>query len=322
MRKSWKSLLVLPALAVMVAFAAFAPVGNARTAVAAEPTEGIVDILVANPGFSTLVAAAQAADLVDVLAGPGPFTLFAPTNEAFARLLSELGVTADELFANKPLLTSVLLYHVAAGRLYAADVLAAESLTMVDGNPAAVTVSGGKAFIAGAEIDRVDIEASNGVIHVIHDVMLPPMPAAAPVVPTDSIVDILLVNPGFATLVAAAQAADLVDVLAGPGPYTLFAPTNEAFARLLAKLGVSAQELFANEALLTDVLLYHVAPGRLYAADVLAAGTLTMANGSPAAVTVSNGKAYIAGAEIDRVDINATNGVIHVIHDVMLPPAN
>jgi transforming growth factor-beta-induced protein len=309
-------------LAVVLLAAAFAP--SAAFAQEAEPS--IVDIAVENEGFSTLVAAVQAAGLADTLAGEGPYTVFAPTNEAFAALFAELaplGITPADLLANEELLTSVLLYHVAPGELYSPEVIATGTLTMADGNVATAYLDGGTAYINGARISNVDIHASNGVIHVIDEVILPPSVRAlmAPAEFDASIVDIAAQNEGFSTLVAAAQAAGLVDTLAGEGPYTVFAPTNDAFEAALSDLGISAADLLADTDLLTAVLLYHVAPGEYFAGDVLAEGSLTMADGNTAEVAIEDGMVTIDGAPISNADINVSNGVIHVIDYVMLPPA-
>lgn len=315
-----KKLSVLPVLIVaLLAAGAFAPVA------AADPT--IVEIAASNDDFSTLVAAVQAAGLVDVLNGPGPFTVFAPTDAAFAKLLSGLGISAEDLLANQELLTNVLLYHVVPGELYAADVLEQGVLTMANKHYAWAKVMDGAAYINEAQIVATDIKASNGVIHVIDTVILPPAWeynsfAADPSQFEANIVEIALQNEGWSTLVAAVQAAGLVNVLSGPGPYTVFAPTNEAFGDLLGELGLTAEELLANEPLLTSVLLYHVVPGRVFADDALAEGTLTMADGNAATVSTMGGEVYINGAKILRANINTSNGVLYVIDKVILPPAN
>ncbi len=315
-----KKLFVLPVLLVaLLAAGVFAPVA------AAEPT--IVEIAASSDDFSTLVAAVQAAGLVDVLNGPGPFTVFAPTDAAFAKLLSGLGISAEDLLANQELLTNVLLYHVVPGELYAADVLEQGVLTMANKHYAWARVMGGAATINEAHIVATDIKASNGVIHVIDTVILPPAWeynsfAADPSQIEANIVEIALQNEGWSTLVAAVQAAGLVETLSGPGPFTVFAPTNEAFSELLGELGLTAEELLANEPLLTSVLLYHVVPGRVFADDALAEGTLTMADGNTATVSTRGGEVYINGAKILRANINTSNGVLYVIDEVILPPAN
>jgi len=288
---------------------------------AQEETPGtIVDVAVANGNFTTLVAAAQAAGLADDLAGPGPFTVFAPTDRAFQALLNRLGITAGTLLSDEALLTEVLLYHVAAGELEASEVLALGQLRMLNGDLATISVRSGAAYINGSRIVITDIQASNGVIHVIDTVMLPSGVVAPPPYEAD-IVDIALENPGFSTLVAALQAAGLVDTLAGPGPFTVFAPSNDAFRKTLGELGLTVGDLVANKALLTDILLYHVAAGSYDAQDVLGMGQIRMLNGDTAQVSVRDGVVYINGASVSRANIVTSNGVIHVIDAVLIPPA-
>jgi transforming growth factor-beta-induced protein len=306
-------------LVMAVVFGAFAPAAQAQ-----EPT--IVDIAVGTDGFSTLVAAVVEAGLVDTLSSDGPFTVFAPSNDAFNQALNDLGISAADLLANTDLLTQILLYHVAAGEYLAADVVGMESLTMVDGNSANITFRGSSAYIDGAKISNTDIMAGNGVIHVIDYVMLPPNVEdalglnAAPPAYDASIVDLALANDGLSTLVAAVVSAGLVDTLAEGGPFTVFAPSNDAFKKALDDLGISAADLLANTDLLTQILLYHVAAGEYFAADVVGTQSITMLDGNKANVVVSSGNVTIDGAKISNTDIRVNNGVVHIIDYVMLPP--
>jgi len=140
--------------------------------VMAAPQGTIVDIASSNPDFSTLVAAVKAADLVDTLSGPGPFTVFAPTNEAFAALGQD---TINSVLANKELLTSILTYHVVSGDVMAADVVNLPSAKTVEGADIRITVKDGKVYLNDTiQVVTTDIEASNGVIHVINGVLMPP----------------------------------------------------------------------------------------------------------------------------------------------------
>ena len=279
----------------------------------------IVDVAVAAGAFPTLVAALGAADLVDTLKGDGPFTVFAPTEEAFAELLAALGVTAGELLADTELLTSVLLHHVVSGKVMSADLAGASDLmvTTVQGGEVSVTESMGSVTIDEATVVTADIEASNGVIHVIDKVLLPVVeePVAS------DIVDVAVAAGAFPTLVAALGAADLVDTLKGDGPFTVFAPTEEAFAELLAALGVTAGELLADTELLTSVLLHHVVSGKVMSADLAGASDLmvTTVQGGEVSVTESMGSVTIDEATVVTADIEASNGVIHVIDKVLLP---
>jgi len=289
----------------------------------AQTDESIADIAVANGSFTTLVAAASEAGLVDTLASDGPFTVFAPTDAAFAQLLDDLNVTAEELLANKELLTSVLTYHVVPGKVMSSDIpglfdssgaLFAET---VNGSRVKITQNGSSVYVNYARVTAADIEASNGVIHVIDRVILPP----------SFVVQVAQSNNTgqFDTLLAAAEAAGVVDALSDGGPFTILAPTDDAFAALLSALGVSAGELLANTELLTSVLTYHVIPGEFLSGDITAAangnGTFEAPtlNGDTVTVTVNGGFISVDGATVVAKDIVASNGVIHVISKVILP---
>lgn len=286
-----------------------------NTPVPPMPTEApktIVDVAVADGRFTTLVAAVQAAGLVETLAGDGPFTVFAPTDDAFARLPAG---TLDELLKpeNKQQLTDILLYHVVPAKVMAADVVNLSEAETALGEKVMVKVEGGKVFINEAEVVITDVEASNGVIHVIDAVILPPAKEQAM-----DIVDIAAADGRFTTLVAAVQAAGLVETLKGEGPFTVFAPTDEAFAKL--PTGTIDELLKAeNKQQLTDILLYHVLPGKVMAADVSDGLIADSALGTSLFFKVDMGKAYVNEAMIVLTDIEASNGVIHVIDTVILP---
>lgn len=271
------------------------------------PTEApktIVDIAVADGRFTTLVTALQAADLVGALSGEGPFTVFAPTDEAFAKLPAG---TVESLLKDIPALTNILLYHVVSGKVMAADVVNLKSATTLQGKDIQIKVEGDKVMINDAQVIITDIEAANGVIHVIDSVILPP---------TKTIVDAAVEDGRFTTLVAALQAADLVEALKGEGPFTVFAPTDEAFAKLPAG---TIEGLLKDIPALTNILLYHVVPGKLMAADVLAQNYLTTLQGESVRISSDMGKAMINEAQIIITDIETDNGVIHVIDSVILP---
>ena len=317
--------LMLFALVAVLALAACAPAATpAPTAAPANtpmpmPTstpapQTIVDIAVADGRFTTLVAAVQAAGLVETLAGEGPFTVFAPTDDAFAKLPAG---TLEELLKpeNKQQLTDILLYHVVPGKVMAADVVNLSEAETALGEKVSIRVEGGNVFINDAQVIITDIEAANGVIHVIDTVILPPsMTAEAP----KDIVDIAVADGRFTTLVAAVQAAGLVDTLKGEGPFTVFAPTDEAFTKLPAG---TIEELLKpeNKQQLTDILHYHVIPGKVMAADVTDGLIADTALGTSAFFKLDMGKAYINEAQIILTDIEASNGVIHVIDTVILP---
>jgi transforming growth factor-beta-induced protein len=273
----------------------------------AKPAD-IVDTAVADGRFTTLVAAVQAAGLVDTLKGEGPFTVFAPTDEAFAKLPAG---TVDTLLQPENLqqLTNILLYHVAPEKLMSADIAAMEEVPTVLGPSLVVRVDMGNVYLNDAQVVLADIETSNGVIHVIDTVLLPP----------GDIVDTAVADGRFTTLVAAVEAAGLVETLKGEGPFTVFAPTDEAFAKLPAG---TVETLLKPENLeqLKNILLYHVISGKVMADEVI---TLTSADtvlGQPVTIKVEDGKVFINDVQVIITDIETLNGVIHVIDMVLLPP--
>ncbi len=289
-----------------------------------EEMPSIVEIAASNEDFSTLVAAVEAAGLVDFFASTKPITVFAPTNAAFEAAFEALGIAPEDLLADTATLTSILLYHVVPGAVTSDVVAGLEEATTLNGAPIAikaddmgVTLNDGQAKVAA-----VDIMASNGVIHVIDGVILPPA-AEEEAEPMGTIVDIAAGNEAFGTLVAAVQAAGLVDALSAAGPYTVFAPTNDAFAAALEALGITAEDLLADTETLTSILLYHVAPGRFPAAAVVQMEEIGTLNGATIkvkaddmGVSLNDGQANVATA-----DVMADNGIIHVIDGVILPPA-
>jgi len=274
----------------------------------------IVDTAVADGRFTTLVAAVQAAGLVETLKGDGPFTVFAPTDDAFAKLPAG---TVEELLKpeNLETLQNILLYHVVPGKVMAADVTALESAETASGQTVAIKTDMGNVYINDAKVVITDIETSNGVIHVIDAVLLPPAEL------TD-IVDTAVADGRFTTLVAAVQAAGLVETLKGEGPFTVFAPTDEAFAKLPEG---TVEELLKPENLetLQNILLYHVVPGKVMAEDVVMLdGQMvdTALEGKQIAISVKDGKVYLNDStEVIITDIETSNGVIHVIDTVLLP---
>lgn len=283
-----------------------------------ETLPNIVETLAADSNFTTLVTALEAADLDDALAGDGPFTVFAPTNEAFDALPE--GVL-DDLLADTDELTKVLTYHVYEGEVLAADAIALDGQTvdMLNGLGMTIDVVDGDVVLnlgkdSEATVIITDILASNGVIHAI-DVVL--NPADAP-----NIVERAQADEDLETLVTAVVAADLVDTLSGDGPFTVFAPTDDAFALL----GDAVDELLKpeNKDALTDLLTYHVFSGEVLAADAIALDgqTVTMVNGDDMAIDVVDGNVVLnqggnREATVIVTDVLASNGVIHVIDAVL-----
>ena len=277
----------------------------------------IVDTAVGAGNFKTLAAALTKAGLIETLKGPGPFTVFAPTDAAFAKLGDISGLTAEQL---KPILT----YHVYKGAAKAADVVALNGQIIKTVNAeadVAITLAGTKVILnngkkRAANVTQTDIIASNGVIHVL-DTVLDPGDK-----PTD-VVQTALDNGGFTKLAGALTKAELVSTLKGAGPFTVFAPTDAAFTKLGDISGLTKDDL-------TPILTYHVLAGKTIAADVVKAnGTrvptvLSSSGGANAGktlkVTIKDGKVLLDYAvNVSATDIIATNGVVHVIDNVLSP---
>lgn len=281
---------------------------SASAAQAATAKGDIVDVAVGAGSFKTLVAAVQAAGLVDALKGPGPFTVFAPTDEAFAKI--DKG-TLESLLKpeNKAKLAAILTYHVVPGKLMASDVTGAKALTTLGGQRIDIAVKNGTAMADNAKIAQTDIAASNGVIHVIDTVIMPS---------TDNIVTTADKAGSFKTLIAAAKAAGLVDVLTGEGPLTVFAPTDEAFGKLPA--GTLEMLLKPeNKDTLAGILKYHVVAGRVFSPEAVKAGKAATVQGEQVTIKSDGKGVKINNASVAMADLDTSNGVIHVIDAVLLP---
>ena len=294
-----------------------APLNESSSSPPADGPGTILEVAQSAGNFETLLTAVEAAGLESTLADAnGEFTVFAPTDEAFEALPDG---TLDSLLADPERLSHILLYHVIADSAVASDTalsLVGTTQVMANGEILALTLRGDALYLNESVVIETDIEASNGVIHVIDAVLTPVMIPE----PQGSIVDIALSNPDLTTLVAALQAADLVGTLADEtATFTVFAPTDEAFAALGED---TIATLLSDTESLTDVLLYHVVGGA--AADSIDATSrygdvLTMANEDEVAVDIREGELFINEARIIIHDIPATNGIIHVIDAVLLP---
>jgi transforming growth factor-beta-induced protein len=263
--------------------------------------ENIVDAISAAGNFSTLIQAAIDTGAAATLTGDGPFTLFAPSDEAFAALPEGTleSLTSEELL-------NILLYHVVTTEVPSSAVSNSE-VEMANGAEAIIQVKeDGRVIIQGANVTQADILGTNGVVHFIDKVILPPSEDG-------TIVDTLVGAGNFATLLSAAVATGAADTLVTDGPFTLFAPTDDAFAALPE----GTLESLSDEALL-DILLYHVVVGlQVKAADVTA-GNVTMGNGDEAALALDDG-VTINESNVILTDLLGSNGVIHVIDKVLLP---
>jgi transforming growth factor-beta-induced protein len=295
------------------------PASAVEAAPVSEPTPAsaqpdIIEAAVADGRFTTLAAALEAAGLIDALKGTGPFTVFAPTDEAFDALPE--GTVASLLQPeNRDQLTDILLFHVVEGKVMASEVVNLSSAETLQGQELSISVMNGRVMIENAEVIITDIEVNNGVIHVIDTVLLPESEVEETV---QTIVDIAVSDGRFTTLVAALQAAELVEALQGEGPFTVFAPTDEAFSAL-PEGTVETLLLPENQAVLQEILLYHVVAGKVMASQVVEISEADTLADQPVMVEVVNGEVMIDDAKVIITDIEAGNGVIHVIDAVLLP---
>lgn len=279
-----------------------------KTSVDPSQSQSIVDTARSAGGFTTLLSALEATGLDATLRGTGPFTVFAPTDEAFARLPDGVLSKLDE-----ETLSSILRYHVVAGGARADQVAAARSHSTAQGESLLVDVQGSSMYLNGvATVVSQDIEASNGVIHVIDAVLLPPSIAFP-----GNIVDAVVASPALSTLGNAVGAANLAAVLAsdnGGNGFTVFAPTNAAFAAL----GVDLSTLDSEA--LTDILLYHVVGMEVPAAQVLSMAAATTLQAGEIAIAVEDGSVLLDdNARVIRTDLVTDNGIIHIIDAVLVP---
>jgi uncharacterized surface protein with fasciclin (FAS1) repeats len=293
-----------------------------------------------NPLLSTLVKAVVEAELVDTLNSEGPFTIFAPTNDAFA------AIPADQLnaiLADRDLLTSILTYHVVAGERYdAAGLGQVGTLTTVNGET--LTFSADGTMVNGASVVCSDVMTANATVHIIDAVLLPPMDDSGdePMMETSGPTGPACVavpadgpgsfdgmaqdpagtaasnNPVLSTLVSAVVAAGLVDTLNSEGPFTIFAPSNDAFAAIPED---DLNAVLADVELLTSILTYHVVAGeRLSAAELVALGSIETVQGGTLTFTDVDGALTVNG-EVTSIcqDISTANATVHIIDTVLMP---
>lgn len=286
----------------------YGPSATGETEVAAGGNS-IAAVAQAAGGFDTLLAAATAGGLAEALATSGPFTVFAPIDAAFAEL-PQAAVNNLLQPENRDTLAGLLQHHVVAGRLDAAAVLEAGQLESLAGTPLRVEVDGDVVRVGGVRILQTDIGADNGVIHVVEQVLFPEGFACIATVAQRA--------GQFNTLLAAAEAAGLSDALSVQGPFTVFAPTDAAFAAL-PEGTVESLLLPENRSELQRILENHIVPGRLPASDVLANSSLETLANTQLEVTLDGDQARIAGVAITATDIMAGNGVIHVVDAVLIP---
>lgn len=322
-----KTLKILPLLLLVVAFQSCSNDDDNNF----EPQPmTVVETAIAIPDLSSLVAALKAADgnLVNVLNGQGPYTVLAPTNAAFQKFLTANGF--DKL-SDVPtdLLSQILLNHVIAGKVSSSDLAEAgsgyakTSATGPGGKNLSLYFDAGNGveFNGISKVTAADISATNGTIHIVDAVIALP-----------TVVDFALANPTLSNLVAALQAADsqnpspsLIPTLSGNGPFTVFAPTNDAFASLLNELDPSGNTTLTDvdKKTVEAVLTYHVVSGNV-TSDNIPTGVVATLGGnislSAADLTITDPNGRVSNIIPFLVDIQAVNGVIHAIDKVVLPP--
>merc|ERR1712226_1674382 len=275
-------------------------------------------------------SAVVAGDLVDTLSSPGPFTVFAPTNEGFGKL--PVG-TLDNLLKpeNKDQLVDILTFHVLPQVVVSTQLRSFQAPKTVEGKTVAierkrdgtVRVSPNQVGFDFKYVTAADNEASNGIVHIIDGVLIPP---ASPSPTTKNIVELAESVDDLSTLVAAVVAGDLVTTLISPGPFTVFAPTNEAFAGLPAG---TLDDLMkpSNKAQLVDILTYHVVSGNILSTDLQSFQAVKTVEGKPLHVVswggvVQVGPSLESLSKVTAADNKASNGVVHIVDGVLLPPAN
>ena len=295
--------------AVLMTLSLFAVCNSANAA------DNLVEVADKAGTFQTLLTAAKAAGLAHTLQEEGPFTVFAPTDDAFAKLPKH---TLDDLLnpENKEKLATILKYHVLAGKVTAKNAVQVESTNTLSGESVTISIRDGRLTVNDATVILNDVEASNGIIHVIDSVLMPPKPK--------NIVETAAATGNFKTLLAAVEAAGLVETLQGHGPFTVFAPSDKAFTKL-GKETLASLLKPENKDKLQAILKYHVVPGRLSVDDIEHLKVIKTAQGAEVRVKVDPFADPGPGLAINQSnvisgDIDAANGIIHVIDQVLMPP--
>lgn len=271
----------------------------------------IYQTAIAAGNFSTLVTALQVTGLDAPLDSndAGRFTVFAPTDAAFAALPGDV---LSGLLADPDALAAVLTYHVVSGGLFAPQVLASPTLDTLNGQRIDISLQGSDAYVDQAKIEVVDIPCSNGVIHVIDAVLLPN---------DKDIVATAASLPDFTSLLTAAgQLPGIVNKLTSPGRFTVFAPNDAAFAKVPSKrLGELLNGSGKSKKVLRSILEAHIVPRTLYADQLVGVSQVTTLGGVQLPVSVVGSEVFVGGVRILATDVETTNGVIHVIEDVIIP---
>ncbi len=276
-----------------------------------QETATITEIVVGSADHETLEAAVIAAGLAETLASEGPFTVFAPTDDAFAALPDGL---LDELLMDpEGDLKDILLYHVVSGAVTSDQLSDGQEVETLLGDNITVSINSDGVFINDAQVSVANVEASNGVIHIIDAVLVP----AAPGLPT--ITDIVVGSDVHETLEVAVIEAGLAETLASDGPFTVFAPTDEAFAALPD--GLLDELLMDPEGDLKDILLYHVVSGAVTSDQLSDGQEVETLLGDNITVSINSDGVFINDAQVSVANVEASNGVIHIIDAVLVPAA-
>jgi len=289
----------------------------------------IVDTAVA-ANFTILAEALTKADLVTTLKGTGPFTVFAPTDAAFAAALTTLGITKAQLL-NRTDLAAILTYHVVSGSVQSTDLTNGMTPATVQGSNLTIGIEGSTVSVNTATVTSADVMCTNGVIHIIDKVLLPPSapapepspepsPSPAPASDLKDIVDTAVGAGSFTVLAEALTKADLVTTLKGTGPFTVFAPTDDAFTAALTALGATKDELLARKDL-AGILTYHVVSGTVKSTDLSNGMEAATVQGAKVTITIDGTTVKVGDATVTAADVMCSNGVIHIIDKVLLPPA-
>merc|ERR1711957_938707 len=273
----------------------------------------IVQVAERTADLSTLVAALTAGKLVATLEGKGPFTVFAPTNEAFAKIPE---ATLTQLLGNVQLLDQLLEYHVLSGEFSMRELMSTQLVDTLEKEAVVVRSVGGKIMGNNADVVTADVGATNGVVHVIDKVLVPPDFPLSPY--PEDIVELAESQPDLSTLVAALVAGKPTATLSGTGPFTVFAPTNEAFAKIPA---ADLQKLLANTKELDAILEYHVLAGKFNMRDLMAVRSAKTLEGDTVTVSGSGNVVNVNDAKVLKADLAATNGIVHVIDTVLSLPS-
>lgn len=300
-------------------------------ALASPPQQRWCDMAQRNPDLSTLLTALDCGNtgtLCGTLCGTGPFTVFAPTNEAFAKIETK---ALNTLLANKAELAKVLEYHFLAANLHMLELVSAKIIKTLEGENVKVSDAGGVIKVDNAKVLAADVGASDGIVHVIDTVLMPPSMSPLPL--KANIVQVAERNADLSTLVAALPAGKLVATLEGKGPFTVFAPTNEAFAKIPK---ATLTQLLGNQKLLDQLLEYHVLGELSWSNTSFSMQDLiieshwgaklisTLEKESVAVRSRYNANGVIEimvnNANVVTADVEATNGVVHIVDKVLVPP--